>query len=107
MKRGLVVTLLVAAIVIAVSLAGVALSRRAVAQEPSIRAGHPRGDVVMLRCGTSGRFVVAAYQGSTGAPTKKSDQCPQALSDLLKDGFKLDSRGYDHEAETVVFTLMR
>jgi hypothetical protein len=79
--------------------------RSAEAQPP------PRGnlDVIMMRCAASSTsFEVSAYRGSTAAPDKKSDNCPEELSLLMKDGFEIDGVGYfDQDSDFIVYTLKR
>ena len=63
----------------------------------------------MIRCAAGGgRFGVQAYKGSTTAPAKKADNCPETISLLIKDGFEVHSVGYfDEEKDFMVYTLMR
>lgn len=93
----------IAALLLVALAAGLALTTRDAAAADPPR----RGDVVMLRCDPVGLRVVK-YKGSTETPGKKSDSCPQAISLLLRDGFKISSVGYgDEETEFALFTLLR
>jgi len=65
------------------------------------------GDVIMMRCATDAPpFRVTAFGGSTQAPGKKSDACPEELSLLLRDGLAIRDVGHsDVDQKYVVFTL--
>ena len=69
----------------------------------------PAADVIMLRCSIDGSdFRVTAYEGSPAAPVKKSNQCPEELSLLLKERFVIrDVIRSDFEKKFVVYTLVR
>jgi hypothetical protein len=73
------------------------------------RADTARGDVIMMRCATDGsKFVVTAFDGSAQAPGKKSDNCPEQLSLLFREGFVArDFRHSDIEKKYLVVTLVR
>ena len=66
-------------------------------------------DVVMVRCALDSSFSVMAYQGSPAAPARKSDNCPEQLSILSKEGFTLVDTGYfdAKDQQWVVHTLSR
>ena len=104
MKKGLAFAALAAMTALGLALI-VTLPREAVAQ-PSAQASG--ADVVMMRCESRSQgFFVTSYQGSTAAPSKKTDNCPQTLSDLQGDGFTIRHIGYSQEADFYVFTLAR
>jgi hypothetical protein len=68
-----------------------------------------KNEVVMMRCdpGPHG-FQVTAYSHSQSAPSRRSDNCPEALSLLNHDGFRvLDIARFDMEGGYLVYTLMR
>ncbi len=91
----------------AVLLAALVAARAASSQDASAAEPVERDDVVMLRCDPVGLKVVK-YLGSTESPAQKSDSCPQAISLLLRDGFRIKSVGYgDEETEFALFTLLR
>lgn len=74
-----------------------------------VRSGSGR-DVVMMRCNTSdSTFGATAYKGSSGTPSRRSDNCAENVSQLLKDGFAIRDIGhYDREKSGyVVITLVR
>lgn len=64
-------------------------------------------DVVILRCRLATEIAVVSYAASTGAPAKKSDSCAQALSQLLKDGFRIKQYGISDGTDYAVYTLLR
>ena len=67
-------------------------------------------DVVMRRCNTGDTvFSATGYKGSSGTPSKRSDNCAENVSQLLKDGCAIRDVGhYDMEkAGYVVITLVR
>jgi hypothetical protein len=65
-------------------------------------------DVVMMRCATGSDFGIKAYEGSPSAPAKRSGKCPETLSLLLHDGFKIESVGYfDQDDKFIAYTLIR
>ena len=68
-----------------------------------------RGDVIMMRCATDGpTFRVTGFGGSTQAPGKKAEVCPEELSLLLRDGFTIRDVGHsDVDKKYVVYTLTR
>jgi len=75
----------------------------AAAQTPS---GAP--DVVMLRCATGSDFEVKAYEGSTNAPSKKTNSCPENVSLLIGAGFSIESVGYfDQDDKFIAYTMIR
>jgi len=78
------------------------------AQRESPKAGG-QTEVVMVRCTTnSSDFSVSAYRGSSGAPGKRGETCPEVLSQLLKDGFVVTDVGhYDRDSDYAVFLLSR
>ena len=98
-----------------IALAGAALvvlSMAVMLLTQSVTASTPRspsGEVILMRCNTGGKvFFTAAYQGSSTAPSKRSDECPENLSLLLKEGFSIRDIGhYDFENDFVVYTLIR
>ena len=63
-------------------------------------------EVIMMRCSTDGSsFPVKAYHGSTNAPAKRSDSCPETLSLLMRAGFHVLNVSYsDHDADFVVYS---
>ncbi len=88
----------------------VALSQLSFAQAPPPMAGESsRFEVVLMRCKSSATFGVKAYQGSPGTPVKKSGDCAENLSLLMRDGFKIDDIGHYDLVEDgfVVYTLIR
>jgi hypothetical protein len=78
----------------------------AAAQTPKA-AGQ--SEVVMIRCSTTtSDFSVSAYRGSSGAPGKRGENCPEVLSQLLRDGYAISDVGhYDKDSDYVVFLLTR
>jgi len=83
---------------------------RAQPQPPSPPAPLVKGDVILMRCDAAATdFPVSAYQGSPGAPGKKTGGCAEHLSVLLKDGFEIRNIGHydDAKAAFVVYTLIR
>jgi hypothetical protein len=74
-----------------------------VAQEPLAQV-----DVVMMRCATGSDFSVKAYEGSTNAPAKKTGKCPETVSQLMREGFSIESVGYfDDTDKFIAYTLIR
>ena len=72
------------------------------------KASGTSAEVIMLRCDTDANFTVKAYLGSTKAPAKRSDSCPETLSLLMRGGFHvLNVSHSDHDADFVVYTLLR
>ncbi len=72
--------------------------------------GKTGRDVVMLRCDTTGSlFSSTGYTGSAGTPSRRSENCSENLSQLLKDGFAIRDIGhYDKEKSGyAVFTMVR
>lgn len=104
MSRRLILVLTsLAAALIAIAVMMV-VPRSATAQER-----RPRPDVVLIRCdvGSSG-FRVTGYSGSTSAPTKKSDNCAETISQLGEEGFSLqDARSLDVNDGSLVYLLER
>lgn len=84
------------------------LGDTAQAQRESPKAGG-QTEVVMVRCTTNtSDFSVSAYRGSSGAPGKRGETCPEVLSQLLKDGFVITNIGhYDTNSDYAVFLLSR
>ena len=67
-------------------------------------------DVIMLRCNTNDAvFSSTGYKGSAGTPSRRSENCSENISQLLKDGFMIQDIGhYDMEkAGYVVITMVR
>ncbi len=67
-------------------------------------------DVVMMRCNTTDEvFSATGYQGNSGTPSKRSNNCSENISQLMKEGFAIRDIGhYDMEkAGYVVITLVR
>jgi hypothetical protein len=95
----------VAAGVIALILA--TFSGDAVAEREKPDSGQK--DVILVRCSTDGlKFTTTAYQGSTAAPGRRSESCPETLSLLLKDGFSIFHVAHsDIDADYLVYTLLR
>jgi len=86
----------------------VTLSQRAKAEVPLAAARTSKGDIVMMSCRTgSSAFTVTTYQGSTAGPPKKTDSCPQTLSDLVREGFTIRHIGVNEEVDFFVYTLER
>lgn len=108
MKNRLTLVLLGFALALCAAVAIGSLVQDASAQDSGRQAVSSSNDVVMVRCavGASG-FKVATYQGSVTAPAKRSDDCPQTLALLGKDGFRIRSIGYSQEADFIIYTLMR
>ena len=74
------------------------------------QTGRGGRDVVMLRCNTNDAvFSATGYKGSAGTPSKRSDNCAENVSQLMKDGFAIRDIGhYDMEkAGYTVITLVR
>ena len=68
----------------------------------------PKGDIVMMSCRTGpSAFTVSSYQGSTAVPPKKTDSCPQTLSDLVREGFTIRHIGVTDDVDFFVYTLER
>ena len=68
------------------------------------------GDVVMIRCNVATvEPVVGSFQGSTSAPGKKSGNCAESLSLLMRDGFQIRDIGHydDEKLGFVLYTLVR
>ena len=79
-----------------------------------VSSGSPTGkegrDVVLLRCNTNdAAFSATGYKGSAGTPSKRSDNCAENVSQLMKDGFSIRDIGhYDMEkAGYTVITMVR
>jgi hypothetical protein len=102
MKRWIEVLPMAALIAICIALAAGTLSHEATAQQE--RAG---GDVILMRCKAVGDFSVTGFSGSSGAPTKQSNSCPEALSLLGKDGFRKEKVSLSEDANFLVFILVR
>jgi hypothetical protein len=77
------------------------------AQQPAAAEGGAKADVIMMRCGLVTSFAVTSYQGSVSAPTRKGSTCPQVLSEVLKEGFRIQKVAASQDAETVAFVLVR
>jgi hypothetical protein len=93
--------------VLAVSAAGFR-SAYGQAEQPKDRTS--RGDVVIMRCSVvASELPVTAYQGSPAAPAKKSTNCAENLSSLMKEGFAIRDVGHydDEKLGIVVFTMLR
>lgn len=92
----------------AIWLAG-GLAGRAAASSGADDAKPFRGDVIMMRCATDDAgFAVTGFTGSSQAPGKKSDLCPEELSLLLREGFAIRNVGHsDVDKKYVVLTLTR
>ena len=74
------------------------------------QTGKTGKDVVMMRCDTTtAAFKTTGYHGKSGTPSKRSGQCSENLSQLMKDGFVIRDIGhYDMEkAGYVVITMVR
>lgn len=74
------------------------------------QTGKTGKDVVLMRCDTNdAAFTTTAYHGNSGTPSKRSGQCSENLSQLMKDGFAIRDIGhYDMEkAGYVVITMVR
>jgi hypothetical protein len=72
--------------------------------------GQQGRDVVMLRCSTTDTvFKSTGYSGSSGTPSKRSENCSENISQLLKDRFVIHDVGHYHvdESSYVVFTMVR
>ena len=72
--------------------------------------GKTGRDVVMLRCNTADTvFSSTGFKGSAGTPSRRSENCSENISQLLKDGFVIRDIGhYDMEkAGYVVITMVR
>jgi len=66
-------------------------------------------EVIMMRCdpGPSG-FEVTTYSHSMSAPSRRVDNCPEVLSLLNRDGFRvLNISRFDVEGGYLVYTLVR
>ena len=67
-----------------------------------------KNDVILMRCDTVGsELSVLAWGASSSSPSKRSDNCAEVLSILLKDGFTIKDIGHNNDADQVVYTLMR
>jgi hypothetical protein len=68
-----------------------------------------QAEFVMLRCSTtSSDFSVLAYRGSSAAPSKKGENCPEVLAQLARDGFVVANVGhYDWDSDYATFLLSR
>jgi len=67
-----------------------------------------QGRVVLMRCSTgSSESTVLAYQKSNEAPVKRSNNCAQALGDILKDGYRIQHSEISVDADQIVYTLIR
>lgn len=99
--------LLLAVILIGVAVAAGMLSQRTAAQEARPAAKASGHDVIMFKCKTDGEFGISAFQGSANAPAKRSSNCPETLSLLMKDGFAIRDIGLSTDADLVVFTVVR
>ena len=65
-------------------------------------------DVVMLRCATGSDFAIKAFRGSTNAPTKKTNSCPENVALLIQQGFSIESVGYFDDGDNfIAYTLIR
>ena len=74
----------------------------------TVQTADEKGDIVLLSCGRGATsFRMTAYQGSTSAPAKKTDNCAQTLSDLAKEGFVIYHIARNEEADMMVYTLTR
>lgn len=92
-----------------IALAAAAAGLAALVSAP-VTAQSRGGDVIIIRCNlTTAEPVVAAFQGSTSAPGKKTGNCADALSILMKDGFALRDIGHydDEKLGFVLYTLVR
>jgi hypothetical protein len=107
MKKVWVAVLLVAFLGTCAVVMVTALPRSTPAGEPSTVRKARAVDVVMMRCRTTGDFPVVVYRGSSAAPTKRSESCPESLAQLFKEGFSIRDVGYSEDAETVIYTLKR
>lgn len=91
----------VAALSVAALLVGAAL------EPASAQPARPNG-VVLLRCSLGvSENTVLAYQKSQEAPTKRSNNCAQALADALRDGFDVEHSEISVDAEQIVYTLIQ
>ena len=63
--------------------------------------------MVLLKCDSG--FKVTLYQGNTSAPTKKSGDCAESVSRLVREGFTITNVGhYDRQqAPFTVYTFVR
>jgi hypothetical protein len=107
MKRVSSYLLVAAVTVAAAALAVVALLSPAVIPETQAAPGATGKDVIMIRCSAGPAFAVKAYERSTAAPAKNTENCPQAIAILLQNGFTIRDTGYSDDAENMVITLVR
>jgi hypothetical protein len=104
-RRNVILTALLATALLALLLGTV--SHEAVAEK---RKFTPDGrDVVLIRCSTEGlHFTTTAYQGSTVAPDKRAENCPETISLLLKEGFTIFHTAHsDVDSDYLVYTMLR
>jgi hypothetical protein len=68
-----------------------------------------KSEVILMRCKSSGGLGIKAYKGSPGTPVKKSSDCAENLSLLMKDGFVIHDIGHydDVDDAFVLYTLIR
>lgn len=110
MTRTMGMTLAGGVLVVGIGAALLATSSSTVVAQPNPGGTPLKGDVVLVGCTEAGdEFKVTSYQGSAGTPSKKSKNCAENLSVLLKEGFMLRDIGQKQadKAGLVVFTLVR
>ena len=78
--------------------------------QASPASGRVESEIVMMRCKVGGSGLdIAAFKGSAGTPGRKTGNCPENLSFLMKDGFKIRDIGHydDVDDPFVLYTLVR
>lgn len=103
--------IVVSAAALAAAIVGVAalMGDSAAETSPASDGGRGQAELVMVRCNsTSPDFTVVAFRGSSGAPSKKGETCPEVLSQLMRDGFVVADVGhYDVDGDYVLYLLSR
>jgi hypothetical protein len=107
-QRVLIMTLVGLVVTLGSAIVFSTLSPVVSASEEVQKSARGSNDVILMRCATVGsELSVMAWGASSSAPSKRSDNCAEVLSQLLKSGFTIEDIGHNNDAEQVVYTLIR
>lgn len=75
----------------------------------SLSQSHVKHELILMRCETiANEFRVTTYSGSQSAPSKTTENCPETLARLHRDGFEIEHIGYFYTGDGyIVYTLTR